>query len=139
MVLGQDFEGIKKRLLEWFTINLPDWASAKIASHGEYLGFMLGPTAQSEQLLKVFPKWSQRISDIKEGKTSMFISIHACNFHAVSVLTYKGQLLLFPQGFLDKEDGALASLPRVPHRSLGSGGYFALDGLGSRIFGLFWP
>ena len=66
--------------LPWLQQHIPDWASFKILTHSEYLGFEVGPTAESAQFGKVLASFKHHLSIIISSGAPPSISVFIYNF-----------------------------------------------------------
>ena len=72
-------------------MNIPDWADFSSASHAEYLGFEVGPTAGSVQWGKVLASFTNHLSAISSSDTPPSISVFVYNTRLVPKFSYKAQ------------------------------------------------
>jgi hypothetical protein len=124
------FESIVRQAKAWLLKNIPDWYDFTFATCAEYLGFMLGPTAGSEQLAKVKLKWMSRCNAIHNAGTSMAVNILAYNVYAHSCWGYKCQLMHLGDDIFKEEKRIVSSILKIPHQSFGAHLPFDLSHVG---------
>ena len=73
----------------WLQQHLPDWSEFKIATHAEYLGFEVGPTAGSCQFDKVFASFKHHLSTIVSSGAPPSVSVFSYNTRLLPKFSYK--------------------------------------------------
>ena len=77
----------------WLEKHIPDWASFKIATHAEYLGFEVGPEAGSYQWVKVLEAFNANLTATSNSGAPPSISVFIYNAKLVPKFSYKAQLV----------------------------------------------
>ena len=78
---------------EWLSSNIPEWTDFKIASHAEYLGFEVGPTAGSAQWDKVALSFHHHLSSIVCSGAPPSVVVFYYSTRRVPKCSYKSQLV----------------------------------------------
>ena len=71
---------------------VPEWSKFAIKTHGEYLGFQLGPGSADTQFDNAIKKGTDTIQRWKNLSAGFFYNILASNVFVMSLFTYVGQL-----------------------------------------------
>ena len=109
---------IALRIKTWLQENIPEWFNFNIKSSAIYLGFFLGPTADSTQWDKPMRKYLARARAIGATHAPFNISAYMYNSKAVSVLAYKAQLIPPPARTQQSERGALSTITHFATNSV---------------------
>ena len=76
----------------YFHESVPEWSNFAIKTHGEYLGFQLGPGSTNAQFDNALKKGTDTIQRWKNLSAGFFYNILASNVFILSLFTYVGQL-----------------------------------------------
>ena len=82
--------------------HFPAWASFKICSHAEYLGFEIGPTAGSAQFSKVISSFNLHLSTILATGAPPSVSVFTFNVKMITNFSYKSQLVPLPLSIFEE-------------------------------------
>ena len=125
-----DLENTERQMRKLLSRFLPEWKHFKIASSAVYLGFALGPSSDATQLIKVEAKWIHRCLAMYAAQMALAPSVIAYNTYALTVWSYKAQLLHLPNHVFGTEKRMLHKLARLPWHAYGIDGLFNLSHLG---------
>ena len=64
---------------EWLVQHIPEWSEFKVASHGEYLGFEVGPAAGEHQWVKVHKAFSHALAVVANSGAPLSIAVFTYN------------------------------------------------------------
>ena len=113
----------------WLSVHIPAWASFNISNVGTYLGFCMGPDANTLQWVTPFAKYKSRVDHINSSKEPIYPAIALYNSKAASVLGYKAQLCLPPKGLVRSELGSTLKVMHMATNSLSHQAVFSLEHL----------
>ena len=98
----------------WLHAHIPQWSKFQIKPTAKYLGFWLGPAANTMQWTEAGNKWLGRGRDIADAKYPASVTAREYNVKAVPVLSFLSQLLEVPSDFIQKETHLLHRLLHAP-------------------------
>ena len=110
---------LRETILSWLREHIPAWAGFKVDSKGLYLGFWMGPSVRDEVFQDSFNKTIHRVRSIKTACCSSLHNVRAYNRDAISTCSYLAQLKLYPNSFVDRQEGVAASILKTPFRAFG--------------------
>lgn len=87
---------LRDNLQRELALTTPAWASFPIVPQGEYLGFMLGPSAGITMWSKPFAKPRARADELDGSSMPLAVGIASWNSLAISCVSYWAQLQLPP-------------------------------------------
>eukprot|EP00973_Karenia_brevis_P053562 7443490-Karenia_brevis.AAC.1 len=92
-------DGTLLRIKNWLKACIPDWATFKVVHAAEYLGILLGPSADHDQFEKTKAKYDERCDDVAAAGMSALLSALAYNSKCASVFSHKIQFYDLPSSF----------------------------------------
>lgn len=116
---GENVAHVRK----WLARHNPEWCDFRIEAVGKYLGFMVGPKANSRQWVSPLKKFVDRATDIGTARAPLSASMYMYNVQATTVLQYVAQLCNIPD-----------ELPNLEWNSLHKILHFATNALTIRGF-----
>jgi hypothetical protein len=99
---------------EWLHINVPSWAGVKIAPHGKYLGFYLGPSGGPETWVAPVQKFRDRVDMIRSSSAGPAVAAYTYSTRAIPCLGYQMQLSEVPPKLIWDERWILHKLFHIP-------------------------
>ena len=128
---------VVSNIKSWLCTHIPPWKDFIIQSYGKYLGYIIGPAADSQQWQSPISKWRARTHAIASSAAPTSVSCALYNFRAAGVLQFKAQILPMPKKFHLKEKGTLHKLLHLPNNALMLRAFFSLHMLGGpRIYSI---
>lgn len=117
-ILAQHAEEARIGMVEMIKQRIPDWTSIRLDTHGEYLGFHVGPTAKKLQWRGAFDKYITRATETAHSDMGSELSIVSYNSRILPVLSYIMQFAFIPEALLDKETPILVRMMKMPFNAL---------------------
>ena len=96
------------------TQSVPDWSTAQYSYNARYLGFSLGPDADSKTWKDPIAKYLQRAQAWSDRQLGLYCTATSYNVFALSVLTYIAQVLKPPPEAFQTETAALQKIAPGP-------------------------
>ena len=103
---------LETKIRQWLEETIPTWMTFRIQNKGKYLGFFLGPEANSAQWNGPLEKYTSRVDAIYASHAAISISSYSYNTRAVPVVSYVAQLVTPPPRMQRLE---LTSLNKIAH------------------------
>ena len=118
----------------WLMDHVPSFGSVKICNVGTYLGFAIGPKADSIQWAATMSKWKGRAEDIAASGATSHIASLLYNIRAASVIPYKCQLIEWDQRYSSKEPATIERVLHLAHNALPQEALFRMEEVGGPKF-----
>ena len=115
---------------DWLNLHLPDWASMRIEAYIEYLGMLLGQSAESQQWAKPTNKFQHRLIQRGHAHESMTQNILEHNARIQTILSYKLQFVDPPSLLVNRQDSIIAKIFRFPREAVPTWAGYHIDQLG---------
>jgi hypothetical protein len=117
-------------ILRHINESLPSLGGVLVKTHGRYLGFMVGPTAEAVRWEGAAAKYWQRGMAARDAGGGFFHYVLHYSIYATSVLGYLMQFAALPKVILRMEARILQYLTRGPWNAIPSGCLLALSDFG---------
>ena len=105
---------------KWLAVHIPAWADFAVASHGEYLGFEVGPSAGIHQWDKVTRSFNHNLAVVTNSGAPPSVSVFSFNTRLVPKYSYKAQLTFPDPGLPDLEKKWACNIIKSPYNSFPS-------------------
>ena len=125
---------VELQIREWLAGNISAWSDFGVKPVSTYLGFLMGPAANSKQFSATIHKWRARSAAIAGRHSSAAVSAHQYNSRAIPVLGYKMQLAIPPNRLFRQEMGVLTHVLHMATGALDCSAFFNLQSVGGPLF-----